>query len=150
MNRGINSPEEMVRLAMAQRYHNLIRAIELLKECSESLNQEAEGKSMEELRQSQQALAESARRLREMMNQKSDIVPGLQGEPMKSLDQAQNSMGRAENSLGKVTLVTLKQSKQMRSPNLGAHERPKASISTTKSATTGWPKWTERASKIQQ
>ena len=39
---------------------------------------------MEELRQSQQSLAESARRLREMMNQKSDIVPGLQGEPMKS------------------------------------------------------------------
>ena len=56
---------------------------------------------MEELRQSQQALAESARRLRQMMNQKSDMIPGLQGEPMKSLDQAQNSMGRAENSLGK-------------------------------------------------
>ena len=71
MNRGINSPEEMVRLAMAQDVA-LIRAIEeLLKNVQESLNQDAEGKSMEELRQSQQALAESARRLREMMNQKN-------------------------------------------------------------------------------
>jgi hypothetical protein len=101
MNRGSrSSPEQTVRLALAQDLA-LINAIkELLKNIEQRMNQQRESASMEQLRQSQQALAESTRRLRRMMNERSEMIPGLQGEPMESLGNAQESMGRAQQSLG--------------------------------------------------
>ena len=51
------------------------------------------------MRQDQQSVSEAAKRLRREMNRRSKMIPGLQGEPLRSMDGAQQAMGRAEKSL---------------------------------------------------
>lgn len=61
-------------------------------------NQPQQGTS---LKTQQEQLQQAAKRLRQKMSEQASQIPGLQGEPMQSMDGAQQAMQRATKSLGK-------------------------------------------------
>ncbi len=54
----------------------------------------------EALRQQQQGLAEAAKRLQQRIEQRGEKMPGLQGEPMQRIQQAEDAMRRSADQLG--------------------------------------------------
>ena len=53
------------------------------------------------LKTQQEQLQQAANRLRQRMSEQASEIPGLQGQPMQSMDGAQQAMQRATKSLGK-------------------------------------------------